>query len=91
MIYRNFGNNSQIDFRVVSGVLRLSTKYLCDSLRAKALAHLTLAWPNDLRAWDAREDMAREMDADNIVEGHAFPSPVVSLFLRKFEIYGRTE
>lgn len=83
---RNFGNNSQADFRVVSGILRLSTKYLCDSLRAKALAHLKLAWPADLKAWDAREDIAREMDVDNTAEGHVFPSPIVSVYLHQLVV-----
>ena len=32
--------------------------YLVDSLRDKALADLSIAWPNSLRGWDAREDLA---------------------------------
>lgn len=83
---RSFGNNDQDDFRVVSGILRLSTKYLCDSLRAKALVHLSKAWPSDLKAWDMREDVARyEMDSENAMSyGHVFPSPIVSIEL----VYG---
>lgn len=78
---RNFGNNDPADFRVVSGILRLSTKYLCDSLRAKALVHLSRAWPSDLKGWDMREDAARyEMDLERVTGcGHLYPSPIVSL------------
>lgn len=77
---RSFGSNDQEDFRMVSGILRLSTKYLCDSLRAKALAHLSIAWPSDLKSWDAREDAARyEMDSENVANiGHIYPTPIVS-------------
>jgi hypothetical protein len=79
ILYRNFGNNDPADFRMVSGILRLSTKYLVDSLRAKALAHLSTAWPNSLKGWDAREDLAR---ADEMRSGPGmstiYPSPAVS-------------
>lgn len=78
---RTFGNNDQDDFRVVSGVLRLATKYLIDSLRAKALAHLHIAWPLDLKAWDAREDVLRsyEIEASSRnPQGHHYPPPFVS-------------
>lgn len=30
-----------------------------DPIRSKALEHLQTAWPTSLRAWDAREDIAR--------------------------------
>lgn len=67
---------------MVSGILRLATKYLVDSLRAKALAHLSFAWPNSLKGWDAREDLAR---ADEMRSGpgmsNIYPSPAVSLLL----------
>src|SRR5882762_2915139 len=83
---RSFGNNGQEDFQVVSGILRLSTKYLCDSLRAKALAHLSIAWPSDLKSWDAREDAARyETDSERATNiGHIYPTPIVSYVI--FEI-----
>ena len=79
-LQRGFGSNDQDDFQKVSGILRLSTKYLCDSLRAKALAHLSIAWPSDLRSWDAREDAARyEVDSENPTNsGHIYPTPIVS-------------
>lgn len=76
-----FGNNDQNDFRVVSGILRLATKYIIDSLREKALAHLSIAWPLTLKAWDAREDFAR---SHGMSGGQYYPHPVVRLFL-----YGR--
>jgi hypothetical protein len=61
-----FGNNDRHDFRVVSGILRLSTKYILDPLRTLAIDHLSVAWPTALRAWDAREDVPRVQ----------YPSPI---------------
>ena len=75
---RNFGNNDRDDFQIVSGILRLATKYLIDSLRAKALAHLHIAWPLDLKAWDAREDVLRNYEVDGFSCGHRYPHPFVS-------------
>ncbi|KAH9479465.1 hypothetical protein JR316_0008059 [Psilocybe cubensis] len=78
----NFGNNDEDDFRAVSGILRLSSKYLIDSLRAKALAHLSQAWPSDLRTWDAREDVSRGYEIDGTPGyTHRYPHPfsVISL------------
>jgi hypothetical protein len=75
---RNFGNNDQDDFRVVSGILRLATKYLIDSLRAKALAHLYIAWPLDLKAWEAREDLLRSYEVNGFSHDHRYPHPFVS-------------
>ncbi|KIY53019.1 hypothetical protein FISHEDRAFT_34132 [Fistulina hepatica ATCC 64428] len=77
----NFGNSEQDDFRVVSGILRLSTKYIVDSLRAKALQHLAKAWPTTLREWDAREDLARAYECETAfnpseARAHLYPSPI---------------
>lgn len=80
-LHRNFGSNDPRDFIATSGILRLSTKYLIDSLRSKALAHVSLAWPLDLKAWDAREDVAR-YDFDHeygINTSQRYPSPIVGL------------
>jgi hypothetical protein len=74
-LIRNFGNNDKDDFRIVSGILRLSTKYIIDSLRSKAIAHLSIAWPLTLKAWDAREDLARSCDTETL-----YPSPIVRFF-----------
>ena len=74
---RKFGNNDCTDFAIVSGILRLANKYLIDSLQARALEHLSIAWPSTLKAWDAREDLAGEYYVDS--DGPRFyPSPVVS-------------
>ena len=59
----NVGTDDPTDCRMVSGILRLASRYLVDSLRAKALAHLSTAWPNPLKGWDAREDLARADEA----------------------------
>ncbi|KAF8202520.1 hypothetical protein BJ912DRAFT_444693 [Pholiota molesta] len=74
-----FGNNDEDDFRVVSGILRLSTKYLIDSLRAKALAHLSQAWPSDLKTWDAREDLARSFEMEGNPTRYPHPCTVINL------------
>ncbi|KAG6812753.1 hypothetical protein H0H92_000799 [Tricholoma furcatifolium] len=79
-----FGNNDPEDFRIVSGVLRLSTKYLIDSLRTKALAHLSKAWPTDLKAWDMREDLARSHETDISSNGsHLYPHPIAIINLAR--------
>ncbi|KAH7926421.1 hypothetical protein BV22DRAFT_1111714 [Leucogyrophana mollusca] len=80
----NFGDNGPADFQTVSGILRLATKYLVDSLRAKALAHLGTAWPSTLKGWDAREDVAR---ADELQTGPSaasiYPSPIAVINLAR--------
>ena len=61
-------------------MLRLSTKYLIeDAIRTKALAHLRMAWPTTLKAWDLREDLARlhELETGQ-PRGHRFAHPIVS-------------
>ncbi|KAG5653415.1 hypothetical protein H0H81_000702 [Sphagnurus paluster] len=80
-----FGNNDQDDFRVVSGVLRLATKYIVESLRAKALDHLSAAWPSDLKTWDAREDLARSYETD-LTSGSRpleYPHPIAVINLSR--------
>lgn len=80
----NFGKNDPVDFRMVSGILRLATKYLVDSLRTKALVHLNRAWPNSLKGWDAREDLSR---ADEMQSGpgmsNIYPSPADVVILAR--------
>ena len=75
---RTFGDNDPDDFAIVSGILRLSTKYAMDSLRSKAIAHLNIAWPPTLKGWDLREDKAHACDLASSAE-HAslYPSPIV--------------
>ncbi|KAJ3709681.1 hypothetical protein C8R42DRAFT_729940 [Lentinula raphanica] len=80
----HFGNNDQDDFRVVSGVLRLATKYLVDSLRDKAIAHLSIAWPSTLKGWDAREDLARAYEIETGTSGaRLYPSPLAVINLAR--------
>ncbi|TFK29744.1 hypothetical protein FA15DRAFT_677663 [Coprinopsis marcescibilis] len=71
-----FGNNDYNDFRIVAGILRLATKYIIDELREMALAHLSIAWPSTLKAWDLREDLARSYEIDSAMPGaHLYPHP----------------
>lgn len=91
-LYRHFGNNDQDDFRVVSGILRLSTKYLIDSLRDRAIAHLSTAWPSTIRGWDAREDLARAYEMETGASGaRLYPSPLVSLRLCPYMILANNQ
>ncbi|KAF9052290.1 hypothetical protein BDZ89DRAFT_1088430 [Hymenopellis radicata] len=75
-----FGDNGEEDFRAVSGILRLSTKYIIDHLREKALAHLSTAWPSTLAGWDAREDYARYTEQDP-AHRRVYPSPIAVINL----------
>ncbi|KAF9077919.1 hypothetical protein BDP27DRAFT_1207497 [Rhodocollybia butyracea] len=80
----HFGNNDLDDFRVVSGVLRLATKYLVDSLREKAIAHLGIAWPSTLKGWDTREDLARAYEMETGTSGaRLYPSPLAVINLAR--------
>lgn len=74
------GDNGREDFRVVSGVLRLSTKYIIDSLRTRLIEHLSAAWPSTLHDWDAREAACRSYESENgLPAGRLYPSPIVRL------------
>ena len=74
-----FGDNDREDFQVVSGILRLATKYAIDSLREEAIAHLSVAWPMSLKGWDAREELASLHEVNTgLPHGSRYPSPLVS-------------
>lgn len=74
----NWGDNGLDDFETVSGVLRLSHKYMIDSLRVKAIEHLHKAWPVTLQGWDSREDIARWYTGEWSTNGGRYPHPTVS-------------
>lgn len=72
-----FGGNDPDDFAIVSGILRLSTKYAMDSLRSKAIAHLNIAWPTSLKGWDLREDKVHAYDLTSPTEHTGlYPEPI---------------
>lgn len=53
---------------------------MIDSLRTKALTHLSIAWPSTLKGWDAREEVLGEGTCYS--EGRRFyPNPVVRVSL----------
>ncbi|RDX42827.1 hypothetical protein OH76DRAFT_1362071 [Lentinus brumalis] len=81
----NFGNNDREDFAAVSGVLRLSTKYLIEeSIRSKAMAHIRSAWPSTLKAWDLREDLARTHEVETgDLRGLRYPHPIAIINLAR--------
>jgi len=78
LLHSAFGNNDREDFRVVSGILRLATKYLFESLRVLALAHLGIAWPTTLRGWETREDRVQSYELDHPHRPRFYPHPFVS-------------
>lgn len=45
-------------FPTLAAILRLSTKYLIDHLRAQCIAYLSADWPTTLAGWDRREKEA---------------------------------
>lgn len=45
-------------FPTLAAILRLSTKYLIDHLRAQCIAYLSADWPTTLAGWDKREKEA---------------------------------
>lgn len=75
---RKFGHNDRDDFRVVSGILRLATKYLFEVLRSAALAHLSTAWPPTLKGWESREDLMQTYELNHPHKPRLFPHPFVS-------------
>ncbi|KAF7294471.1 BTB domain-containing protein [Mycena kentingensis (nom. inval.)] len=80
----DWGNNNRADFEVVSGILRLATKYIVDSLREKALKHISTAWPSTLKGWDAREDVGRAFEMETSTSsGHFYPSPIAVINLAR--------
>ena len=73
-----FRNNDRDDFRVQAGVLRLATKYDIERLRRKCVEHLRVAWPAQLKAWDAREEVARAFETETGTRRRLrYPSPIV--------------
>ncbi|KAF8892067.1 hypothetical protein BD779DRAFT_1510683 [Infundibulicybe gibba] len=83
-----FGSNDEQDFRIVSGILRLSTKYIFESLRTMALAHLSVAWPATLKAWDLREDRARTFEVEQDISMPSnrmflYPHPIAVINLAR--------
>ena len=64
------------DFCAISGVLRLSCKYLIDHLRERCLRRLERDWPSTLEAWDRREDQATIKDILRYSPREHFAHPV---------------
>ncbi|CAK5279945.1 unnamed protein product [Mycena citricolor] len=66
------------DFPAVAATLRLSTKYIVESLRQRCISRLDLDWPSTLAGWDQREASATD------AQGHyspraACPHPVLTI------------
>ncbi|KAF9267304.1 hypothetical protein L218DRAFT_995570 [Marasmius fiardii PR-910] len=66
----SFANRSINDFFYLSGILRLSTKYLIAHLRTQAIRHLTQTWAYTLQGHDNMVDLAIKTP---IVNGLSYP------------------
>ncbi|KAH9830003.1 uncharacterized protein C8Q71DRAFT_717556 [Rhodofomes roseus] len=64
-----------IKFDVISGVLRLSNKYLIDHLRIRCLQWLRADWPSSLEGWDRRELQATD-DNKRYAPRESYPHPI---------------
>ncbi|KAL0959012.1 hypothetical protein HGRIS_014324 [Hohenbuehelia grisea] len=51
------------DFPIIAGVLRLSSKYLVESLRQQCILRLEHEWPSTLAGWDRREQESTNAQA----------------------------
>lgn len=73
-----FSNSLEYDgnnFTVVSGLLRLFTKYRVLRLRKEILCGLSASWPSTLSQWEARESKAT--DASGVyAPRHNLPHPM---------------
>ncbi|KAJ7669779.1 hypothetical protein B0H17DRAFT_949103 [Mycena rosella] len=67
---------SDVDFHIISGVLRLSQKYQVDPLKKRALRHISERCPSSLDQWGVKQwavhpillvNLAREVSADWIL------------------------
>ena len=60
MGHRYISKPSAVKFEVISGVLRLSSKYLIEHLRTRCIHWLRADWPSTLDGWDRRELQATD-------------------------------
>lgn len=58
--HRYISKPSAVKFEVISGVLRLSSKYLIEHLRTRCIHWLRADWPSTLEGWDRREHQATD-------------------------------
>ncbi|KAF8429956.1 hypothetical protein L210DRAFT_3073903 [Boletus edulis BED1] len=68
------------DFSALSSVLRLSTKYFIEHLRAQCLARLVHDWPTTLADWDRREAAATDVNG-RYTPRDAYAHPVLAINL----------
>ena len=77
---RYINRPSAVKFEVISGVLRLSSKYLIEHLRTRCIHWLRADWPSTLEGWDRREHQATD-DGKRYTprEWYAHPVRVINL------------
>ena len=68
------------DFSALSSVLRLSTKYFIEHLRAQCLARLIHDWPITLADWDRREAAATDASG-RYTPRDAYAHPILAINL----------
>ncbi|KAF9444518.1 hypothetical protein P691DRAFT_796436 [Macrolepiota fuliginosa MF-IS2] len=64
------------DFPAIAAVLRLSTKYMVETLRIRCLHRLHLDWPPSLQGWDQREASATD-DSGRYSPRDTCPHPIL--------------
>jgi hypothetical protein len=67
--HRLFELENEHDFQVVSGVLRMATKYQVPALRQRAMEPLLKRYPTSLSAWDAMRGNLRSFSDERYREG----------------------
>ncbi|EKM75199.1 hypothetical protein AGABI1DRAFT_80170 [Agaricus bisporus var. burnettii JB137-S8] len=68
------------DFPAIAAVLRLSTKYMVETLRVRCLHRLHLDWPTTLLGWDQREAAATD-DSGRYLPRETCPHPILVIEL----------
>ncbi|KAH9935080.1 hypothetical protein B0H21DRAFT_76663 [Amylocystis lapponica] len=75
-----FKQSSAHDFPAIAAVLRLSTKYLIDTLRERCLLRLESDWPSTLASWDGREKQATDA-LGRYTPREVYPHPILVIQL----------
>ncbi|PCH44082.1 hypothetical protein WOLCODRAFT_77004 [Wolfiporia cocos MD-104 SS10] len=75
-----FAKSSAANFCAISGVLRLSTKYMIEHLRQCCLLRLRHDWPSTLAGWDLREKEATDC-LGRYAPRECYPHPILVIQL----------
>ncbi|PSS37870.1 hypothetical protein PHLCEN_2v338 [Hermanssonia centrifuga] len=82
VLYGLASYNDTLHFPVTSALLRLSTLYKVESIRADVLQRLLLSWPLNLSQWEAREKSVTNVDGV-YAPRPVLPHPIVIIELAR--------